>query len=149
MGPLAPAVPGGGGALWRHRPARLAAPPLRSLLAVRISRLNGCAFRVDLNSATLLKRGIPIAKVPALAAWRGSELFDAREAAALDYGEAVTLTGREVDEALFRRLGAQFEPDAVIEPTVLIAFQNLSGKFNAALAVPPRGFRRLPPAREE
>jgi hypothetical protein len=32
----------------------------------------------------------------------------------------------------------------VIELTGLVAFQNLSSKFNSALDVPPQGFCRLP-----
>ena len=38
------------------------------------------------------------------------------------------------------RLKLFFDDDAVIELTGLIAFQNLSSKFNAALDVPPLGF---------
>jgi AhpD family alkylhydroperoxidase len=33
-------------------------PPLRSLVTVRVSQINHCAFCVDINSATLLKRGV-------------------------------------------------------------------------------------------
>jgi alkylhydroperoxidase family enzyme len=33
-----------------------------------------------------------------------------------------------------------FSEDAIIELSALIAFQNLSSKFNAALEVPPQGF---------
>jgi hypothetical protein len=39
---------------------------------------------------------------------------------------------------------AQFDDDALVELTALIAFQNLSSKFNAALDVPAQGFCRLP-----
>jgi AhpD family alkylhydroperoxidase len=37
-------------------------PALRSLVTVRVSQLNGCRFCVDLNSATLLRRGVPSTK---------------------------------------------------------------------------------------
>ena len=37
-----------------------------------------------------------------------------------------------------------FTDDAVIELTGLVAFQNLSSKFNSALDVPPQGFCRRP-----
>ena len=119
-------------------------PPLRSLLTVRVSQLNGCRFCVDLNSATLLKRGMSEEKVEALAAWRESNLFDERERVALDYAEAVTLADRGVDDDLMARVKRHFEDDAIIELTALIAFQNMSSKFNSALAVPPQGFCRIP-----
>ncbi|WP_197531829.1 hypothetical protein [Aromatoleum aromaticum] len=40
------------------------------------------------------------------------------------------------------RLKSHFSDDAIIELTALIAFQNMSSKFNAALAVAPQRFCR-------
>jgi AhpD family alkylhydroperoxidase len=119
-------------------------PALRSLITVRVSQINHCPFCVDLNSATLLKRGASTEKVDALNCWRQSDLFDERERAALDYAEAMTYSDRGVDDALMARLKRLFDDDAVVELTGLIAFQNLSSKFNSALAVAPQGFCRLP-----
>jgi uncharacterized peroxidase-related enzyme len=119
-------------------------PALRSLLTVRVSQINHCRFCVDINGATLLRRGVSEDKLWALEDWRTSNLFDARERVALDYAEAMTLSDREVDDALMERLRRHFDDDAVIELSALIAFQNMSSKFNAALAVPPQGFCRLP-----
>ena len=119
-------------------------PALRSLITVRISQINHCRFCVDINAATLLERGIGEDKLRALEDWRGSNRFAERERVALDYAEAITLSDREVDDALMARLKAQFDEDAIVELTALIAFQNMSSKFNAALDVPPQGFCRLP-----
>lgn len=119
-------------------------PALRSLITVRVSQINWCRFCVDLNAATLMRRGVSQEKVEALENWHGSNLFDERERAALDYAEAITLSDRTVDDALMARVKRHFEDSAVIELTGLIAFQNMSSKFNAALAVPPQGFCRLP-----
>ena len=119
-------------------------PALRALVTVRVSQINHCAFCVDINSATLLKRGVAPDKLEALPVWRASNLFDDREQSALDYAEAMTFTDRSVDDALIARLKPHFDDDALVELTGLIAFQNMSSKFNAALAVPPQGFCRLP-----
>ena len=119
-------------------------PALRSLITVRVSQINGCAFCVDLNSATLMKRGASMEKIGALSTWRSSALFSERESAALDYAEAVTRSDIQVEEGQFERLRAHFDDDAIVELTGLIAFQNLSSKFNSTLAVPPQGFCRLP-----
>lgn len=115
-------------------------PALRSLLTVRVSQINHCPFCVDLNSATLIKRGAATEKVEALARWRESALFGEREQAALEYAEAITYPDGGVDEKIFGRLKRHFDDDAIIELTGLIAFQNLSSKFNAALGVPAQGF---------
>ena len=120
-------------------------PALRSLLTVRVSQINHCPFCVDLNSATLMKRGASLEKVEALARWRESGLFDDRERAALDYAEAMTLSQAGVDDALTERLKRHFDDDAIVELTGLIAFQNLSSKFNAALGVPAQGFCHFEP----
>jgi len=122
-------------------------PALRSLLSVRVSQLNHCRFCIDINAATLLKHGVAEAKLWALEDWRGSTLFDERERVALEYAEAMTLSDLEVGEELMARLKRQLDDDAIVELTALIAFQNMSSKFNAALAVPAQGFCRVPPAR--
>jgi AhpD family alkylhydroperoxidase len=115
-------------------------PALRSLLTVRVSQINHCPFCVDLNAATWRKRGASLAKVEALGQWRDSTLFDARERAALEYAEAMTYPDRGVDNAIMARLKQHFDDDAVVELTGLVAFQNLSSKFNSALDVAPQGF---------
>ncbi len=119
---------------------------LRSLVTVRISQLNWCRFCVDINSMTLAQRSGSMAKVDALANWRDSTLFDERERVALEYAEAMTDTSRRVSDELMGRLKRWFDDDAVVELTALIAFQNLSSKFNSALDVPAQGFCRLPGA---
>lgn len=121
-------------------------PTLRTLITVRVSQINWCAFCVDINSATALKRGLTEAHLEALHHFEESPLFDARIKAALAYTEAVTYSDRQVDSALMARLKGYFDDEAVIELTALIAFQNLSSKFNSALDVAAQGFCKLPPS---
>ncbi|MGH8789632.1 MAG: carboxymuconolactone decarboxylase family protein [Cupriavidus necator] len=120
-------------------------PALRSLVTVRVSQINWCEFCVDLNSATALERSVDAAKLSELADFDHSPRYSAREKAALRYAEAVTITDRRVDAAQMGELKTHFSDDAIIELTALIAFQNLSSKFNAALHVPAQGFCRMPP----
>jgi alkylhydroperoxidase family enzyme len=56
----------------------------------------------------------------------------------------MTESTRRVTDALADRLRDLFGEDALVELTGLIAFQNLSSKFNAALDVSAQGFCRLP-----
>lgn len=115
-------------------------PALRSLITVRVSQINSCAFCVDINSATSLKRGIDLAKVDDLPAFGSSDLFTDREKSALAYAEAITISDRRTSPEHFTRLRVHFNDDAIIELTALIAFQNLSSKFNSALGVESQGF---------
>lgn len=123
-------------------------PVLRSLITVRVSQVNWCRFCVDINSAVLARRSGSMAKVEAVENWRESELFSELERAVLDYVEAITYTDRQVTDAMVARLGQWFDQDGIVELTGLIAFQNLSSKFNSALDVPPQGFCQKPTARD-
>jgi len=116
------------------------APELRSLVTVRVSQINWCAFCVDLNSATVLERGGSAAKLAELASFESSALFTEREKAALAWAEAMTRSQRHPARELLGRLRRHFDDDAIIELSALVAFQNLSSKFNAALGVAPQGF---------
>ena len=119
-------------------------PQLRSLVTVRVSQINWCAFCVDINTMTLVKRSGDTAKVEALSDWHNSTLFSAQERAALDYAEAITYHDRHVTPGLMAQLREHFDDDALIELTGLIAFQNMSSKFNSALDVPAEGFCQMP-----
>ncbi len=120
-------------------------PSLRSLVTVRVSQINWCAFCVDINSAAVLKRGVDRAKLTELANFEVSSLFGEREKAALAYAEAVTYSDRGPTPEHVERLREHFDDDAIIELTALIAFQNLSSKFNAALGVAAQGFCTVAP----
>lgn len=122
------------------------APALRSLVIVRVSQINWCAFCVDLNSATAIERHVSQAKLDALSDFENSPLYSEREKVALTYADSITHSGRKVDDALMARLKMHFDDDAIIELTALIGFQNLSSKFNAALGVAPQGFCHNPQA---
>jgi uncharacterized peroxidase-related enzyme len=115
-------------------------PALRSLIIVRVSQLNGCAFCIDLNSTILLQRGVPFSKVEELENWQKSALFSDEEKIVLEYTEAITITEKRVTEELFTRLKEFFNDDQIIELTATIAFQNMSTKFNTALDIPSQGF---------
>ena len=114
-------------------------PPLRALLMTRISQLCHCAFCIDANSLRLAERCGALDKVQAVSEWRTSALFTAEERAALDYAEATTATPPQVTEAIKSELKRFYNDETITEMTALIAFQNLSARFNAALEIPSQG----------
>jgi len=118
-------------------------PVLRSLVTVRVSQINWCRFCVDINSATLLQRSGSMEKVQQLDHWKDSTVFDEMEKAVLEYAEAMTRTEEHVTDTMVSKLREYFDDDAIVELTGLIAFQNMSSKFNSALDVPPQGFCRI------
>ena len=119
-------------------------PALRSLVQVRVSQINGCDFCVDLNSFLGLGRGVADDKLRALPLFEDSTLFGEREKTALRYADAATRSDLRVDAALMSRLRRHFDDQAIVEFAALIAYQNMSSKFNAALGVPAQGFCSIP-----
>jgi AhpD family alkylhydroperoxidase len=117
---------------------------LRTLVSVRVSQTNWCPFCIDLNSMLWSQAGGSSEKLEAVADWQKAAIFSAPERAALAYAEAMTITDQKVDDALFAEVCHHFTDDSVIELTAVIAFQNMSSKFNAALGALPSGLCRIP-----
>ncbi len=115
-------------------------PSLRSLVLVRISQINGCYFCIDLNTSVMLSRGIEIEKALSLGNWKNSQLFSDFEKTALEYAEAVTDSSKIIGQELKDKIAKQFSETELVELTALIAYQNMSTKFNNAFGIEPQGF---------
>jgi len=111
-------------------------PALRSLVQVRISQINGCDFCMDFNAFLGAGRGVAQDKLRALPLFEDSALFDEREKAVLAYAETARRSDRRVDPTLIARLRRHLDGQAIVELTALIAYQNMSSQFNAALGAP-------------
>ena len=85
------------------------------------------------------KLGLSTEKISALHDYATSVLFTDAEKVALEYADAMTDTARDVDDALFERLRAHYDDDAIVELTMLIAWENASSRFNRALRIPAQG----------
>ena len=80
--------------------------------------------------------GLTQEKIDALTDYALSPLYTEAERAALQYADAMTITGRDVSDELFARLREFYNDDALVELTAIIAWENSSSKFNRALRVP-------------
>jgi alkylhydroperoxidase family enzyme len=80
--------------------------------------------------------GVSEEKILALADYATDELYGEEERVALEYADAMTITGREVTDELFERLRRHYDEDAIVELTEIIAWENASSKFNRALRIP-------------
>jgi len=83
--------------------------------------------------------GLSDEKLRALDDYPSNPLFSAKERVVLEYADAITLSDREVSDELFGRLETYFEPDALVELTAVIAWENASSKFNRALRIGSQG----------
>lgn len=105
----------------------------------RVSQACHCAFCIDANSLRLAERCGALDKVLQVADWQASTLFSEEERVALAYADAVTATPPQIDDGLKAQMKQYFTDDTITEMTALIAFQNLSARFNAALDIPSQG----------
>jgi len=112
---------------------------LIDLVFLRASQINGCAYCIDMHARDLIKGGMAVEKLMLVQAWReAGELFTAKEKAALQWAEAVTLVSEThaPDEA-FAAVSAEFQPKEISDLTLAIGVINTYNRLSI-------GFRRLP-----
>ena len=111
---------------------------LREIVIIRIGYLNGCSYvvnqHVPLHSAP---EGLTQAECDALADWRATDKFSARERAALAFADAST---RDVDvpEPIFEGLRRHFNERQIVELTVLVGTYNMHTRMCQALKIDPQ-----------
>ncbi len=106
-------------------------PGLRELVRLRASQLNGCAYCVAQHTQDALSVGEPIGRIAAVAVWRESPFFTARERAALALTDTMTqLAETHVPDADWREAAAHLNPSelgALIALVVAINAWNTVG----------------------
>ncbi len=91
-----------------------------------------------------MQTGADEEKIREVPGWRESPRFSEMERAALEYAEAMTITGQRVGDELFARLRTFFDEGQIVELTAAIALENFRSKFNVPLGVESQGFCVLP-----
>jgi alkylhydroperoxidase family enzyme len=79
-------------------------------------------------------------KIREVPGWRESPRFSEMERVALEYAEAMTITGQRVSDELFARLRALFDDAQIVELTAAVALENFRSKFNVPLQIEAQGF---------
>jgi alkylhydroperoxidase family enzyme len=79
------------------------------------------------------KFGVREAQIQALAGWRKSSAFDAREKAALELAEAVTRG--EVSDAVYASVSQHFDRAEYVELTMVAAFYAMVSRIIDAIRV--------------
>lgn len=117
---------------------------LRSLVMVRVAQVHGCNYCIDINSVILMERLKSKEKLFELPNWRQSSLFTQEEKWAIEYAEAMSARESEVTDEMVDRLRSFLTAEQIIELTGVIAYQNMSARFNSALNIPSQGLCELP-----
>jgi alkylhydroperoxidase family enzyme len=80
--------------------------------------------------------GVSDEKILALEDYENSPHFTPAERVALRYADAITLSGQDVDDALFAELRESYDEGQILQLTMTVAWENASSKFNRALRIP-------------
>lgn len=95
---------------------------------------------MDINASRGMQAGADEAKVGDVRIWRESPRFSDAERVALEYAEAMTITGQRVSDELFARLKTFYDEAQIVELTAAVALENFRSKFNVPLGVEAQGF---------
>ena len=98
---------------------------LKSLIELRVSQINGCAYCVDLHSTEARNAGELQQRLDCLPVWRECSLFSDSEMAALQWAESVTniSTESDIDDKL-SSLIEHFSETEVVDLTLIISLMN-------------------------
>lgn len=109
---------------------------LVELVYLRVSQINGCSFCLGMHSEILRKAGVAQGKLDRLAGWRISELFDARERAALAWTESLTyLANQPIPDALYDDLGEHFDAKEICDLTLAVSLMNAFNRLAVSMKV--------------
>ncbi|MBT0668944.1 carboxymuconolactone decarboxylase family protein [Novosphingobium profundi] len=109
-----------------------------SLVEIRASQINGCAFCVDMHIKEATLQGERPLRLHHVAIWRESPLFDDRERAALEWTEAVTrLSADGVPDAIYDDAREHFSERELIDLTYMVMVINAWNRASIAFRSVP------------
>jgi AhpD family alkylhydroperoxidase len=114
---------------------------LLDLVRMRASQINGCAYCLDMHSKDARAAGETEQRLYGLDAWRETPYYSARERAALEWTEALTLvTEGHVPDEVYERVREQFSEDDIAHLSLAIVAINGWNRLNVAARTIPGGY---------
>ena len=111
---------------------------LLNLVRMRASQINGCAYCLDMHSKDARALGETEQRLYGLAAWRETPYYSARERAALEWTEALTLVSEtHVPDDVYERVREQFSEDELVHLSLAIVSINGWNRLNIAARTVP------------
>ena len=111
---------------------------LLDLVRMRASQINGCAYCLDMHSKDTRANGETEQRLYGLEAWRETPYYTARERAALEWTEALTLVSEtHVPDDVYERVRTQFSEDELAHLSLAIVAINGWNRLNVAARTVP------------
>jgi AhpD family alkylhydroperoxidase len=113
------------------------------LVKIRASQLNGCAYCIHMHTRDARAAGEHEERLYLLSAWRESPLYTARERAALEWTEALTLVAdSHAPDAAYAELASQFDEVERVKLSLLVVAINGWNRIAVGFRVHPDGSDR-------
>jgi AhpD family alkylhydroperoxidase len=111
---------------------------LLDLVRMRASQINGCAYCLDMHSKDARANGENEQRLYGLNAWRETPYYSARERAALEWTEALTLvTEGHVPDEMYERVRQEFSEDELAHLSLAVVAINGWNRLNVAARTVP------------
>jgi AhpD family alkylhydroperoxidase len=96
-------------------------PRLLHLLNLVVSRINGCAYCIDMHSKDLRAEGETDLRIDLVSVWNEVDLYTDREKAAFAWAEAVTkVSETHVPDEVFAMARQQFSEEELVKLTLAV-----------------------------
>src|SRR6186713_545266 len=111
---------------------------LLNLVRMRASQINGCAYCLDMHSKDARASGETEQRLYGLDAWSETPYYSARERAALEWTEALTLVAESrVPDEVYESVREQFSEDEMVHLSLAIVAINGWNRLNVAARTVP------------
>jgi AhpD family alkylhydroperoxidase len=116
--------------------------PLRELVKLRASQINGCAYCLDMHWKDARAAGESEQRLYGLDAWEESPYYSERERAALAWTEALTLVREgHVSDAVYEKVKGVFSEKELADLTWAIGAINLWNRVAIAVRSPAGSYK--------
>lgn len=105
---------------------------IRTIVELRVSQINGCAYCCRLHSEEAKKLGLQQEKIDLLPAWRDSSSFTAEEKIALQWAESVTSLDQNIEKHK-EALRTIYSDRQIVDLTICIGIMNALNRIVISL----------------
>lgn len=118
--------------------------PLRELIKLRVSQINGCAFCIDMHWKDARAAGESEQRLYGLSAWRESPYYSERERTGLVLAEELTqIAQHPVPESIYGQVGEQFNEQEFGDLVWVIAAINAWNRLSIGMGSVPGEYQPL------
>ena len=113
-----------------------------SLIKIKASQINKCAFCIDMHTKEARKAGETEQRLYALNAWQETPFFTTQERTALTLTEAVTLIAdNSISDELYDRVSRHFSQSEIVQIVMAISTINAWNRIAITTRMIPGSYR--------